>query len=101
MELGPVLTAEEVATLLQCSTEVVAERTQAGELPGLRFGRGWIFPTDALLARLNEMAAAEAQARRDAKGRSRTPPPMAVYVAPPLKSRNQRQPPRLPELPLP
>jgi len=41
--LPAVIDAEQAATLLQCSkcqVEMLAER---GEVPGTKFGRGWIF----------------------------------------------------------
>ena len=58
------LKVEAVADLLDCEVETVNGRALSGDLPGLKFGRSWVFPVVALEARLNEMAAEEAAARR-------------------------------------
>jgi hypothetical protein len=64
-----VLDGEAVAAMLRCEETTVEERARRGDLPGLKFGHGWIFPRDALLARLNELALEEAKRRRiPAKG---------------------------------
>lgn len=54
----------QVADLLQCTEETVVERINAGELPGAKFGRGWVIPADALRVRLNEIALEHAKTRR-------------------------------------
>ncbi len=54
----------QVAELLQCTEETVVERINAGELPGAKFGRGWVIPADALRVRLNEIALEHAKNRR-------------------------------------
>lgn len=58
------LNCQQVAALLECDEGVVRERAQSGELPGVKFGRGWIFPAAALDQRLNEIALEEAEERR-------------------------------------
>ena len=59
-----ILTAEEVAEMLLCDKETVADRLSCGVIPGLKFGRSWIIPADAFYQRLNEMALEEAAKRR-------------------------------------
>lgn len=54
----------QVADLLQCTEETVVERINAGELPGAKFGRGWVIPADALRVRLNEIALEHAKTKR-------------------------------------
>lgn len=57
-------TVEQAAEILCCSPETVAERIDTGELPAVKFGRGWIIPAQALDQRLNEIALREAEERR-------------------------------------
>lgn len=56
--LDEVLSKEQVAALLQCDVLTVEEKCRNGELPGVKVGRSWVFPREALLQRLNEMALA-------------------------------------------
>ena len=53
---GEILTRDEVAALLDCEPKTVEMKVRAGELPGVKFGRSWVFPRDALMQRLNDMA---------------------------------------------
>lgn len=82
-----VLKADEAAALLDCEVETVNARAAAGELPGLKVGRSWIFPVRALEDRLNEMALEEAAKRRAPVK------PQAVSYPPP--SGRRRPPPSL------
>jgi len=60
---GPLLTIDDVAKLLQCEPGTVAEHARLGSLPAVKFGKGWVFPTAALLQAINQMAVTEAQRR--------------------------------------
>jgi excisionase family DNA binding protein len=51
-----VLTEADVALILDCETSTIQEKARNGELPGLKFGRGWIFPRLALIDWLNKKA---------------------------------------------
>ena len=82
--------SEDCATLLHCTPEQVEELARAGEIPGLKLGRSWLFVRADLLAYLAEKARAEAQERRA----KRQP---ATGHAPDIKPR-RRQPPVLPAL---
>ena len=86
----PTIGSDECAQLLRCTPEQVEELARAGEIPGLKIGRGWLFVRDDLLAYLAEKARAEAEARRAkrqpgvvqittaAKPRRRIPPPLPL-----------------------
>lgn len=78
--------SEECAALLRCTPEQAEELARAGEIPGLKIGRSWIFVRADLLAYLAEKARSEAEARRarkqpgvtliTAKQKRRQPPPL-------------------------
>ncbi|MBT2326053.1 helix-turn-helix domain-containing protein [Variovorax paradoxus] len=68
--------SEECAALLRCTSDQVEELARAGEIPALKFGRGWLFVRADLLAYLAEKARAEAQDRR-AKRHPNAPTPIA------------------------
>lgn len=59
-----ILTVDDLAKLFSCDKETAAARLTCGDLPGVKVGRGWVIPRQALLERLNEKAQAEASARR-------------------------------------
>lgn len=67
MTLPEVLSAEQLAELLGCQGETVQQLAIAGELPGVKVGRGWVFPTEALLVRLNQMATEQSAERKSAR----------------------------------
>lgn len=86
--MTPVLKAHEAAELLDCSVETINEKCAAGELPGVKFGRSWILPAEALVQRLNELAqatkrtpqrpAAVVEVLRTTPGAGRRRPPPAL-----------------------
>jgi len=95
--MSPILRAEDVAQLLDCSTETINERTAAGDLPGIKFGRSWVYPAEALFERLNTLAR---------EGRSKpavaSPTPLGIVVpkvASAARGRARRTRPELPQLP--
>lgn len=72
-----IYTVTQVAEMLGCTEEVVAERLNQGDLPGVKYGRSWVIPADALRDRLNEKALAEAKERREPRrvtSKRREPP---------------------------
>lgn len=90
-----ILDVDQVAELLHCDRDTVAEALKAGTLPGLKFGRGWIVPAEALFERLNELAHEEAEHRRSRSAvartsvlptarpsRRRAPPDLGAYLQP-------------------
>jgi excisionase family DNA binding protein len=88
--MSEAINSEDCAKLLHCTTEQVEELARAGEIPGLKLGRGWLFVRADLLAYLAEKARSEAQERR-----ARRQP--ATNRTPDIKPR-RRQPPVLPAL---
>lgn len=59
-----IYTAAALAVMLDCGVEQIELQARQGALPGLKFGRTWIFPEAALLEALNERATKEAAKRR-------------------------------------
>lgn len=56
------LTAAQVAELLQCTTQTVEIAARDGRLPGIQYGRAWQFPEDALIEALRLQALANLKA---------------------------------------
>lgn len=75
-----IFTVDDVARLLHCDAETAATHLLNGDLPGLKFGRGWIVPADAFFQRLNEWAV-EAAAIRKAERESHAAPAKSRAVA--------------------
>ena len=87
-----VINAEQCAQLLYCTEQRIEELTRAGELPGMKYGRGWIYVKADLLAYIAERARKEAEERRldlnarklvprldiPVKRRRQIPPPLPV-----------------------
>jgi excisionase family DNA binding protein len=91
---------EEVAAMLDCTVQTLAIQCRSGRLPGIKVGRRWVFPAEALIQRLNEVALTESNERRSGKHR---PQPRAVFLAvptsAPIKQTSRRRvPPVLPTL---
>ncbi len=76
----------QVAELLDCTEETVVERINAGQLPGAKFGRGWVIPADALRVRLNEIALENAKIRRQGFQPSPADPRRKPIPALPVKA---------------
>lgn len=82
--------SEDCAKILRCTPEQVEELARAGEIPGLKLGRSWLFVRGDLLAYLAEKAREEAQRRRskrqpsalmpEIKPRRRLPPVLPVQA---------------------
>jgi excisionase family DNA binding protein len=85
-EMNEILTVDEVAALLMCTKETVELCARQGKLPGVKFSRSWVFPREALLQRVNEMALAgmpsQSTPTAGATGRRRQVPPV-LPVPPP------------------
>lgn len=96
--LPPVLSTEQMASLLDCAETTVEDLARRQELAGLQFGRGWIFPLEANLRVLNDRALARVKTSSPPPA-PKLPPAIAVPVPPP---RARRQPVAIPDLsPLP
>lgn len=75
------------AELLLCSSDQVEDLARAGEIPGVKFGRGWLFVRADMLAYLAERGRREAEERRSARAPN-TPRPIR-----PVKPRRRAAPP--------
>lgn len=80
--LPPVLDAAGVAALLSCSERTAEDNARSGNFPAVKFGEGWIFPTEALLQAVNRIAVEQATARVKAK---EAPAPAAVLQDKPAR----------------
>lgn len=94
MSLAPFLNCAQVAELLECSEKTVQIHARSGELPGLKFGEDWIFPSEALLERLNSVALERANERRQDK-----PKPLGLVMAQTVPRRGGRRRNPIPALP--
>lgn len=97
--MADTINAQQCAELLQCNSETVEELTRKGELPAVKFGRGWIYVKSDLLAYLAEKARNEAQERR-IEVQKKLSQPAATTALRPVKSR-RRVPPALPQVAMP
>lgn len=102
------INAEQCAELLHCTEQRIEELTRSGELPGMKFGRGWIYVKADLLAYIAERARKEAEERRQdlnarksvprpdvpLRPRRQTPPPLPVPVPVPVPAKAFAQGPR-------
>ena len=66
-----ILTVDDLAELFACDKETAAARLNSGDLPGVKVGRGWIIPRQALFERLNDKAREEAAVRREQQALAR------------------------------
>lgn len=92
-----IFSALEVSDLLRCHEETVEELLRLGELPGIKIGRSWIVPADALNQRLTEMALSQSESRRS---RRQVRPQYAAGLTESTQGRGRRPkvPPKLPDL---
>ncbi|UCU98230.1 helix-turn-helix domain-containing protein [Acidovorax radicis] len=105
--MAEILTIEQVAELLQCDPDTAAVQFNAGQLPGVKFGRRWVIPAQAFHERLHVLALEQAAERRAALERERERAAAAVKGAallvqgtqPAARGRKRRPLPQLPTLP--
>lgn len=106
-----IYTAQQLAELLGCDKETAEARIRQGDLPGVKFGKGWIVPRQAFIERVNEMAKEEAATRRaqlsnmqaEAKKRGiavASPSPLLPNSSIKTTRLRRRKPPVLPALPI-
>jgi excisionase family DNA binding protein len=62
-DLPIIMDADEAAALLRCSKQQIELLADRGELPGAKYGRGWIFVTAQLLQVVMNRCAANLKAR--------------------------------------
>lgn len=85
-----VLTAAQVAELLDCAPETVEARTRERRLPAVQYGRSWVYPREALLRVLADQALAHVAAAPAAAPASPPPAPKVLPLAPRPVQRQQR-----------
>lgn len=103
-----VLDSAQAAQLLGCEPETVEAEARAHRLPAVKYGRGWRFPRQALLAVLNRRALEhvtdDPQQQQSAPGQPqrRGATTRALHVVPPTekKTGRRRTPPKLSEPPV-
>jgi excisionase family DNA binding protein len=88
--LPPVLTVADVAAMFACTEETVRDQASAGVLPGVKFGRDWVFPLEALLESINELARDQAAQRRRPAPRGATLQPVKAAAPPALPTAEPR-----------
>ena len=64
--LTPTIGLEEAGKLLRCHPDTVRRMAKAGEIPGTKVGRSWVFYTQRLLEWLDKRCAAQQQVLRSA-----------------------------------
>lgn len=84
--IDDILSKDQVASMLDCEPSTIEEKARSHELPGVKIGRSWIFPRQALMQRLNEIALAKPP---------QPPRPQGVLV----QRKDRKAPPALPPLP--
>lgn len=62
--MSDIYTADQVASMMSCSTKTVENLARNGVLAGIKPGGVWVFPAVALVASLNELAVQRALQRR-------------------------------------
>lgn len=88
----PVYSVEEAAAILECTPLSVESNLRSGRLPGVKFGRSWVLPVEAFVQQINNLAIAEATAKREGLAKARQDAIVALpAVAQP--SRRRRGPP--------
>lgn len=86
-----VYSVDEVAAILNCHPETVADKLGRGELPGLKYGRSWVLPVQALIQHLNERAVSEAAERRAGRAKQHQEISAASEMVSQLQSRPGRR----------
>lgn len=69
-------TADQLAALMGCSVKTVEAMARDGDLPGIKPGGSWIFPSGALASQLDTLALEQSRARKAPK------PPTATMQVP-------------------
>lgn len=97
------LSVEEAATIMDCSEEIIVRHIEVGDVPAVKWGRGWRIPRAAFMDRLNQLALQLADERRAAAqqpavAQATSRAARATIVTPIQRGRTRRQPPRLPDL---
>lgn len=88
--LPDMLTVPQLAELLDCTTDTVEERTRERTLPGLKYGRSWVYPRDAVLEVLRQQALAHVRPEVGAQHAAPAPKPLAIAPRPAKRAARPR-----------
>ena len=66
--LPDVMCADQVAKLCDCEPATIEEATRERRFPGVKLGRSWVYPREAVLAALNSQALANVAPAAPAPG---------------------------------
>ncbi len=96
--LPDVMCADQVAQLCDCEPSTIEEATRERRFPGVKLGRSWVYPREAVLAALNSQALANVAPAAPAPGPANAVKPLKlVPVA--KKAPRRRSPAPLPDPP--
>ena len=76
------INAAQCAELLHCTEQRIEELTRSGELPGMKFGRGWIYVKADLLVYIADRARKEAEERRQDLNARKSVPRLDILIRP-------------------
>lgn len=76
------LDAKQAAALLHCDYKTVISKAASGQIPAMKMGRAWLFPSDEL----EEFIRAEVKKQTEAR---KPPSVVAPVAAPPVKRRGR------------
>jgi len=91
--MNDILTPDDVAKSLDCAPETISAKLAAREFPGVKVGRSWRIPAQALIEHLNAEALRNVRSRnpsaappvpaavRTAAAPARRSPPKLVHIA--------------------
>ena len=72
--MNDILTPDDVAKSLDCAPETISAKLVAREFPGVKVGRSWRIPAQALIEHLND------EARRNVRSKPIAAPPVPAAV---------------------
>jgi len=87
--MNDLLTLDDVAKSLDCAPETISAKLAAHELPGVKVGRSWRIPVQALIEHLN------AEARRNVRSSKQSAAPSVPVAVQKTAVPARRNPPKL------
>jgi hypothetical protein len=100
-DVKQILKIADLMEIFDCTNQQVEKLAREGVLPGLRIGRSWTFPAEALLSALNAKAVADAAERRGEQHGKPTPRHASIDLHRPaancatMKKGGRRHPPEI------
>lgn len=83
--LLPIMNAEQVAALLECSKKTVEDHARKGTIPGAKFGDGWVFSADLVIEAVKQQSINKTPVKLSQK----TVGAVAVNFTPPSKGKSK------------